>query len=273
MSCFSNWDIGGCGCGGLIGVLVNGCNGAPVGPGITVNFKVGGSTIATGTTDIFGVASAVGPTDTYDIEVVDGRTPSRWDTETIPGVLCVSGGTFDPVFLSSPKAGFHCSEFCGDPLKDTLTATDPNGGWTLTYDALHPYGSGWYGCATKAAMANVVTSLPPGLCNPATVGAANTVYLIQVLDNSSTISNFWGHYTRVGSERTSSTPTCAAGALNLNANLHPTCIALGAVGLAGAGVSASVGDCPPALSLTATMPATGTSSTANPGAGALTVTE
>lgn len=272
MACFSKQDIGACGCACALQVRVKGCGATPkaVGSGVTVNLKVGGTTVYTGTTNSSGIAAISGAAGTYDVEVVDGRASSRWATETFSGQSLSCGGTTD-VTLSTINSGFHCSEFCGDPLDDTLYATDPNGTWTLTYAATGLGGSGsagWYGCATKTSMTSVVTSLSAGTCI-ATTGTANTNYLIQVPASGSTLVNHYGQYL-APPQITTSTPTCSGSALNFAAGIPVGCT--GSLGYASASFAATVA-CPPSLSLTATMPSFGTNLTANPGAGSITITE
>ena len=272
MACFTKGDIGQCGCSCTLPIEVLGCfNGSaylPVGSGVTVNLKVGGSTIYTGTTNSSGVASITGAAGVYDIEVVDGRTPSRWATATNTGTSTSCGSTTS-VYTGAVNSGFHCSLLCGDPLADTLYATDANGTWTLTYDAGNPNGVGWYSCATKTSMASVVTNLNAGVCTKIT-GTANTPYFIK-MTTGATLSDTYGQYAAPGAEQTSATPTCSSGTLNLNATIPVSC--LGAITAASASTSGTMASCPPSLSITATMPSTGSNSTANPGAGSITITE
>ena len=268
MACFTKGDIGQCGCSCALQVTVLGCNDLPVGAGVTVNLKVGGSTIYSEDTDSSGEAAISGAAGTYDIEVVDGRTPSRWQTETFTGQILSCGGNTD-VTLSSPQSGYHCITICGDPLADTLYATDANGTYTLTYQTPGPSGvDGWYsGCASKASMASVVTALAAGICTP-TVGTGNVVYYIRITTDGA-VANVYGAYQNPP-QRTAATPTCSGGTINYNAGIPISCI--GSVGPFTAGSSVTV-TCPPSPSISGTMNSAGASSTANPGAGSITITE
>lgn len=239
-----------------------------IGAGVTVNLKVGGSTVYTGTTDSSGIAAISGAAGTYDIEVVDGRGTSRWNTQTFSGTLSCGGTTTVTMsaILGGLKTGFYCSYFCGDPLAGTLYGTDANGTWTLTYDASHAQGAGWYGCASKMSMASVVTALNPGACTVSTTGTANVAYYIGLPAAASYVRDYYGRHG--GTAQTSSTPTCSAGVLDLNAGIPLSCI--GSIFLTIAQATASA-TCDPA-SITATMPSSASSAT-NPGSGSITITE
>ena len=262
MACFTKQDIGQCGCSCPLTVTVLGCNDLPVGAGVTVNLKVGGSTVYTEDTDSSGEAAIAGAAGTYDIEVVDGRTPSRWQTQTFSGQILSCGGNTD-VTLGNRKTGYQCTDICGDPLSETLYATDANGTYTMTYS-----GGQWSSACASKSMSSVVTALAPGFCFP-TVGTGTVRYIV-VLQTSGTIIDVYGFYIAPGSERTSSTPTCTGGALDINAGIPVSCI--GSIDTVNASATPSV-TCPPSLSLTATMPTSGGASTANPGAGSITITE
>lgn len=265
MACFSKWDIGQCGCACSLSVLVKGCGSTPlaVGSGLTVNLKVGGSTVYTGTTDSTGTASMSGAAGTYDVEVVDGRTPSRWTTQTFTA-QSLSCGTPVAVTLTTVKSGFHCtSNNCGDPVADTLYATDANGTWTLTYS-----GGTWSGCATHTSMASVVTNLNAGVCTKIT-GTANTPYVINYAGIS--VGNTWGAYQAPFNQQTSATPSCSAGVLDYNATIPVSCF--GSIGVDSASMSPTI-VCPPSFSLSGTMPgSSAVLGTTNPGAGSITITE
>lgn len=277
MACFNKWDIGQCGCACDLSFQVFGCRGAEtgynVGSGVTVEWRSGGSTIYSADTDSSGIATVSGVAGNYDIRVTDNRTPSRWETFT-SGSISFSCGATVQGSLTTPKSGYHCSDCCGDPLADTLYDTDPNGTWTLAYDGSNVNGAGWYGCGTKTSMASVVTALAAGVCTP-TTGTANVPYVIKLPARVAgvgpcEIRTYWGHYLAPGAQRTTSTSTCSAGAMDYNAGIPGTCI--GSIGQATAAATPTT-TCPPALSLSASLPSTGTSGVANPGSGTHTITE
>lgn len=277
MACFNKWDIGQCGCSCTLAVRVQGCN-APVPAGLDVEILTGATVVYSGTTDSSGVYSFSGTAGTYDVRVTDNRTPSRWQTQTFTSQSLACGGQTD-VFLSSPKSGYHCLPGgpCGDPWADTLEDTDPNGTWTLTYASSHAHSgyAGWYGCATKTSMASVVTALPPGVCGPPTTGTADVDYVIGIYydtsDNKLKVACFYGLYPPPGSERTSSTPTCAGGVLDPNAGIPVSCI--GSIVITWDYDDTLTIACPPSASLSATVPTGGGGAWVNPGGGNHTITE
>lgn len=263
MACYSKWDPGNCGCACTLQVAVKGCLGLAVGSGLTVDIKVGGSTIDTQTTNSSGVATFTQPAGTYDVVVTDGRGTSRWTTQTFTSKSLTCGGSTS-VTLTSPKAGFHCW-VCGDPLKDTLNYTDANGTGTLVYDGANVNGSGWYGCGALPSQVGVITSLAAGVCIP-TTGTATVNYAIR-FGTTNDASNYWAlNFTNTQA----ATVTCSSGTLNLNAGIPPSCA--GYFHQEQADSSGSF-TCPPSFSLTWTMPAVNGLGRPNPGAGSITITE
>jgi hypothetical protein len=250
-------------------VKVYGClsafAGFEIGAGFLVEWISSGTTVYSATTDSSGVASVTGTAGTYDLRVTDTRGTPRWSALTASGVIFACNTPVAAV-MTTPLSGFRCGGFCPDALKETLYATDANGTWTLTYDASHPSGAGWYGCGTKTSMTGVVTSLSAGACIK-TTGTANTSYVIGLSAVGMLVTNLFGRH---GSGfPTSSTPSCSGGTLDLNANIPGSCA--GAIVQESASTTVS-GTCAP-LSLTATMPSFGSVGNPNPGAGSITITE
>lgn len=244
-------------------VWVKGCYALPVGSGITVNLKINGTTVYSSTTNSTGYAAYNSANGVYDVEVVDSRSDVRWNTHTFSNASLTCNSTYVATLTNSVNS-FYCTNFCGDPLKDTLYVTDPNGTWTITNT-----GNGvWKGCASHTSMANVVTALAPGTC-VRTNGTGTVDYLIELLYN--TVGYKWT-YLAAPPAQTMSTGTCANGVLNTDTNVDITCIL--ATGQDDYGGTPTANSCPPSVSLTFTMANTsGSLNTANPGAGLLTITE
>jgi hypothetical protein len=267
----------GCGCCSCaLQVNVRGCNSMSLAAGLTVDLKVGGSTIYSGTTDSSGTASISGAAGTYDVVVTDSRTPSRWDTQTFTGQTLTCGGTLT-VTMTSVKTGFTCVPMCAEPISDTLYGTDVNGTWTLTrmtYAALSI--TGWWGCASRSGM-TAVTSINAGCIRTTGTGTVPYIVGLYVSGSSWVLANDWGKITSFP-DQTSGTPTCSSGALNLNAGLTPGCF--GIVQRTGAtSLTITSSSCPLSFSVSGQVPIrdTGINTTNNPGSptigSTLTVTE
>lgn len=267
MACYSRWDPGNCGCTCTLQVQVLGCNGGACKAGLTVEIRSGGSTLETQTTDGSGVATFTTlVAGSYDVRVSDTRTPSRWQTKTDSGVSFTCGGTVN-VSMTTPQTSFVCTPWCEEPISKTLSATDPTGTFTLTWR----FGYVWSGCAS-GSKSSVVTAVAVGTC-AATVGTGTVSYVIQLQDAAGfpSLSDTWAYYNRSGQERTTATATCSAGIMNVHSGLIGICDGI-VVLTAAIGTGTSLA-CPLSFSVSGTMPSTGAFSTANPGAGTLTVTE
>lgn len=147
MACFSEWDPGGCGCGGTAWTQdfeVHGCDGTGY-PGVTVSVysASGGTLLASGTTDASGDVSLAwtGTGSTWWVTV--GGASARF--QAFAQSMGLINGNFTPLDLAE-ATGYHCSQLCLLPLADALHLTDSIvGAVALNYDA----GTGnWVGTAT-----------------------------------------------------------------------------------------------------------------------------
>ena len=246
-----------------------GCLGLQLSEGfeVTVYSSLGGSQLAQGTTNGSG-----------EVALSWHGSCSAYITVTHPSSRFADYGSTHTMTTEetteitlSAGDGYHCSEFCNAPLPDSLSAIDLNGEWPIEYDGSGPDGAGWYGCGIRSGMEDVVTEISPE-CDP-TVDVADVPYAIffPAQGSGTSLKNRWGYFNEVGGVRTSATPTCTGGILDLTANVPEGCEGL--TSEAEAEAEGNPDSCPEFLIITAFMPETGTDDTYNPGGGDIFITE
>ena len=118
---------------------VTGCNGLPLAnAGVEVQPSGGGSPLASGTTDAAGQVPFTLPAGAYDVVV----SKTRFNTHTFSATF--NGGTHTLAMLAYiDSTTYACFNLCADPIKKTLTYSDPYVPITrtLTY---RPGSSDWY---------------------------------------------------------------------------------------------------------------------------------